>query len=117
MTDLAVEPTSAEGPVKRTKARVLRAPFGDGYSQRVGDGINVLEISYDVEWEHLDATEESSLISQLEDAYGVTAIDWIAPDDTVSRKYTVEEWSKTMILGSAGRAYKVSANLRREYDL
>ena len=117
MADLVVEPTSAEGPIKGTKARVLRADFGDGYSQRVADGINPLMISYDVEWEHLDEDEEASLITQLEGTRGVTAIDWIAPDETVSHKYTIEEWSKLMIIGSAGRAYKLNAILRRENDL
>ena len=117
MADLAVEPTSVEGPIKATKARVLRAPFGDGYSQRAANGINYLDESWEVEWENLDSTEESSLITQLEGAYGVTAIDWIPPDNTVSQKFTIEQWQKTHIIGNVGKAVRLHATLKREYDL
>ena len=34
-----------------------------------------------------------------------------------SRKFTVESWEKTIIVGNVGRADKLTALLRRENDL
>lgn len=117
MAVLAVDPTSADGPRKQSMSRVLRADFGDGYSQRAGDGINVISEIWDVEWEHLDSDEISNLETQLEAARGVDVIDWTPPDETVAQKFTVAEWQKTMKIGNVGIARSVTAIFRREFDL
>ena len=117
MADLAVEPTSADGPRKQSVSRVLRADFGDGYSQRAGDGINVISETWDIEWEHLDSDEIALLETQLESARGVDAIDWTPRDETAAKKFTVIEWQKTMKIGNTGIARSVTAIFRREFDL
>jgi len=117
MTTLAYEPLSAEGPSKNVDARVLRADFGDGYSQRAADGINPLEETWDCEWEHLDSSEVATLEAQFTAAYGVNTIDWTPPGDSTARKFTIKSWTKTPMIGEVYIAWRVNAILKREYDL
>ena len=117
MADLAVEPTSAEGPRKSIRASVLRANFGDGYSQRAGDGINVLVENWSIEWENLDSTEVAALETQLEGARGVDSITWTPHGESTAKKFTVAQWEINPKVGSVGVAWIGSAVFRREYDL
>jgi len=117
MADLVVEPTSADGPRKRAKSRVLRADFGDGYSQRAGDGINVVEEIWDVEWENLNSTEQAALQAQLESARGVDVITWTPHGESVAKKFTIPEWVINPKVGNVGIVWIGSATLKRENDL
>jgi len=117
MADLVVEPTSSDGPRKSMKPRVLRANFGDGYSQRAGDGINLLEETWSVEWENLDSTEVVALETQLEDARGVDAITWTPHGESTAKKFTISQWDINPKVGNVGVVWIGSAILTREYDL
>ena len=117
MADLAVEPTSAEGPRKSVKSRVLRANFGDGYSQRAGDGINLFDEVWTVEWENLDSTEVVALETQLESARGVDIITWTPHGESTAKKFTITQWEINPKVGNVGVAWVGSAILKREYDL
>ena len=117
MADLAVEPTSADGPRKAIRTRVLRANFGDGYSQRAGDGINLLAETWSVDWENLNSTEVAALETQLEGARGVDIITWTPHGEDTAKKFTIPEWDINPKVGNVGVIWIGSAILIREYDL
>lgn len=61
------------------KPRVLKAQFGDGYSQRTTEGINSQPQVWNLTWNVTPAV--AALISAYLDAtLGTTAFDWTTPD-------------------------------------
>ena len=65
---------------RRTAPRVLRAKFGDGYEQRMPDGINSLEMTYDVSFANRPPSEIDELVYFFDSMLGVTAFDFTIPD-------------------------------------
>jgi phage-related protein len=100
---------------KSSKARVMKTGFGDGYSQRTADGINVIDLEYDLEY--IGTTAE---IDELDthfteragyQAFTVVSGGWVA---STSYKWVCEEWS----VSDLGNGVKsLSAKITRVFDL
>lgn len=78
----------------KTAARILQAPFGDGYIQRASDGLNMILDSWTFVWGLLSTAEYETIISFLEDKQGVESFDYLVPQESVTRKFICEQWSK-----------------------
>ena len=74
--------------------RVLRAQFGDGYSQRVADGINVAPEKWNLRFSARTPTERDAILSFLEGQNGWQSFDWTSPRGTVG-KWVCPRWSDT----------------------
>lgn len=81
-------------PVLTEKPRVLTAKFGDGYEQRVGDGINIRSRSWQLVFKQRTSTEMAPIIAFLRAQNGITAFDWTDPDG-VAGKFVCRDWQKT----------------------
>jgi phage-related protein len=84
--------TSAQ---KSTEAKTLRAEFGDGYTQRVADGLNSVRDTYSVSWEDISRTDARLIDDFLRARGGFEAFLWTPPGATVSKKWICESWSVT----------------------
>jgi phage-related protein len=113
MANFVVEPNMVFNSTCDIEPRVLRAPFGDGYSQRTPDGINTTPERWILKWSVLEPLY-SSLTAQLEAAKGVTPIQWHPPGESTDRNFTVVKWSKTPLEDTGG---EVSAEAIEEFDL
>lgn len=71
--------------------KILRAQFGDGYSQRTPDGINYNLKSYNTVFE-LNSTQLSTLLTFLRAQAGYLNFNWTPPGG-VSGKYICAKWS------------------------
>ncbi|MGE0253509.1 MAG: phage tail protein [Alphaproteobacteria bacterium] len=80
---------------RTTRARVLRAGFGDGYSQRAGDGLNSVVNSWSVVWNALTSDEADYIDGFLAARGGHEAFSWTAPGEDVPRLWICESWSRT----------------------
>lgn len=80
---------------KSSKPRVLTAQFGDGYSQRVGDGINRIVTEWSLSFASRSITEINNIISFLEARSGVEAFKWTPPGESTQYAVICPEWSKT----------------------
>lgn len=101
-------PQTAE---KTVTPRVHTAQFGDGYAQRVADGIN----NQTREWSMTFAGNKSlidSIESFLTVSGGVTAFDWTDPDG-LSGKWICESWKRSP-RGNAKNAI-LSATFKQVY--
>lgn len=90
----------APGQSKNVTPRVLKAQFGDGYSQRVGDGINFKPRTY-----QLVFNREMSVILEI-DAFlnaraGIEAFIW-TPLNGTAGVWLCESWVKTDTLLNVG---------------
>jgi phage-related protein len=113
MANFVAEPDMVFNSSCEVEPAVLRAPFGDGYSQRTPDGINTTKERWTWKWSLLEPTY-SSLIAQLKAAKGVTTIQWHPANESTDRDFTVVRWSATPLHDAGG---EVSAEGIEEYDL
>lgn len=91
MTAFAWIPQTVE---KTVTPRVRSARFGEGYEQRVGDGINTMP----GQWS-LSFSREASIIDAIEGylvaAGGINAFDWTPPGESTAVRVVCREWSRT----------------------
>lgn len=76
--------------------RVLASQFGDGYSQRVGDGINIRPRSWALTFNARTAAEMSPIVAFLEARNGIEAFDWTPPKGSAG-KFVCKRWQQTAV--------------------
>ena len=75
--------------------RVRTAAFGDGYEQRVADGINTMPKRWTLSFTR-PVVEADAILAFLVARAGVEAFDWTDPDGAAG-KYVCREWSANLI--------------------
>lgn len=73
-----------------TQPRVLTAPFGDGYEQRAGDGINTMPVKWSLTFNAITA-DIDAIKAFLVARAGVEAFDWVDPNGN-SIKVVCRQW-------------------------
>lgn len=66
---------------RKSKPKVLKAVFGDGYEQRVSDGINSLGETYSVRFKNREKAFIDDVSDFLDDQKGVSKFTFTLPDD------------------------------------
>lgn len=74
--------------------RVLSSSFGDGYQQRVGDGINIRPQVWNLKFSVRTNAERDAILAFLRAENGITSFDWTPPGGSAG-KYLCSEWSWT----------------------
>jgi phage-related protein len=97
-----------------TEFRILRSQYGNGYDQRVADGINSTKQTWSAQWDNLNSTDFSTLITAFDTAKGVDYFTWTPPGSGSSKKFIVLSYS---ITAKSGTIYDVSASLEQVFDL
>lgn len=82
------------GATETTRARVLKAQFGDGYVQRVADGINNYPRTWSLTFSKTQSDIET-ILTFLETEGGVTSFDWTPPRGSAG-KWICEEWNTSV---------------------
>jgi phage-related protein len=98
--------------------RVFVAKFGDGYEQRVGNGINSLEQEYSVNFETREKADIDDIAAFFESKAGVTSFNFTVPDTNESGneltvKVVCSNWSQVWAYDNY---YSLSATFRRVYE-
>lgn len=99
---------------KETAPRVIRYKFGDGYTQRVSDGINNILVDWTLVWTDLSPANRETLDTFLRGKGGVTAFYWTPPLESTPRKYTCSKWQFTP---HSGAYFTGTAEFTEEVDL
>jgi len=71
--------TPAYSSQLKTAQRVRTASFGDGYEQRVADGINTQPEVWQLTFTNVDTATADAIEAQLKGYAGVTAFTWTPP--------------------------------------
>jgi phage-related protein len=103
---------------KQTKPRVLRVSFGDGYEQRLRDGINNLNQSFNISFNNRSKQEIDDIVDFLDAQGGVTAFDFTFPDPDgpggeTTVKVVCEDYGQTFVNTDINSC---SATFRRVYE-
>ena len=98
---------------RAVRPRVNEAAFGDGYSQRSGDGLNATPRTMQVQWAVLSAAQ-ADVIESFFETHTRSAFLWAVPLEAVQRKWLAVDWSRGYI---GADLVSLSANLKEVFDL
>ncbi|AHC30453.1 minor tail protein [Rhizobium phage vB_RleS_L338C] len=79
------------------RARVLKANFGEGYTQRSGDGQNAVSATYSVSFNTLTRVEAKILLDFFAAQAGYKAFYYTIKGETDPRMWVCEEWSREQV--------------------
>lgn len=79
---------------KTTKARVLTYQYGDGYSQRLADGINNFVNTWSLTFSSQVLTVADDIITFFETTGGYQYFFWTPPGELTEIKVIASDWSK-----------------------
>ncbi len=118
-TDLgAVQRIPDKTLTRNNKPRVIKIQFGDGYEQRVQEGINNIAQSFSVAFNNRPKAEIDDIMAFLDNKAGTTAFDFTYPDTNASGnertvKVVCEDYAQTY---SFDDFYSCTATFRRVYE-
>ena len=103
---------------RTSRPRVLKVQFGDGYEQRVAEGINNINESYAVTLNNRPKAEIDDVIAFLDSLNGVTAFNFTIPDTNAGGSETTikvvcEDYGLTY---NNDEGYSCAATFRRVYE-
>tara|TARA_Y100000766_G_C18877373_1_gene591518 strand:+ start:348 stop:731 length:384 start_codon:yes stop_codon:yes gene_type:complete len=107
-----------KGMSRSNEPLVFVAEFGDGYQQRVANGINNLKQEFSVSFATREKAEIDDIVGFFESTNGVTAFDFTFPDTNASGneetvKVYVTQFSQNW---DYDNFYTLSATFRRVYE-
>jgi phage-related protein len=91
-------PKPSPGTQRKPKLKLLKAEFGDGYTQTTPDGLNFVRRTLQLKWDLLTPTQADT----FDTFFTTNAAEpfWYTPsDETVAVKWTCTDWSSTVIEG------------------
>jgi phage-related protein len=91
--------------------RVKTAQFGDGYQQRVADGINTLEQTWNLTFRNTAAVI-NAIDAFLIARNGAASFTWVPPDQP-EIKVLCRSWNKTII---NKRVYELTASFEQVFE-
>ena len=90
MTTFSIAPDfSAQVTIK---PMMYTASFGDGYTQRTGNGVNKIQEVWPLTFSGRTLTERNALIAFFETQGGIYPFDWTSPNGTIGR-WICSEWT------------------------
>lgn len=96
----------------KPELKILKAEFGDGYSQPTPDGINHIRRTLTATWEGLEQDEKDAIISFLVERQGTQPFLYALPGEATPTRYTCADWSTTAI--DAG-LFTLNATFRQDF--
>jgi len=111
----SINPSVGSGA--QVQPRILTSKFGDGYSQRVPDGLNFMDKELTLTWDALDLVQFSEILSFLESHAGYLSFYYTFPGENDANKglFIAPKWSYQPREG--GTTYSLSTSLERVYDI
>ncbi|MGJ3264871.1 MAG: phage tail protein [Salinarimonas sp.] len=104
----------APGVTVKPKLKLLKAEFGDGYTQTMRDGLNHMRRTVKLEWPILRVEHAREIVGFFEERGGDLPFLFQLPDDAAPLRYTCEEWD-SRYLQAGLRA--VSATFEQDFNL
>jgi phage-related protein len=81
------------GTTRKPKLALLKAEFGDGYSQTSRDGLNHVRRTLALAWEALTPSQAQAITGFLEQHGGDTPFHYTPSDEAIPVQWTCEDWS------------------------
>lgn len=106
----------ADEPIQMDQQDLVHeVQFGDGYSQRVGYGINSVVERYELNYTNLTGTEKDTIKNFLDSLYVGEAFYYTVPGDT-QKKFCLMPGTSKRVSKSGGLLWNISFTIRRVFD-
>tara|TARA_R100001510_G_C7648782_1_gene206154 strand:- start:1709 stop:2095 length:387 start_codon:yes stop_codon:yes gene_type:complete len=104
-----------KGFTRDNTPRIHAVSFGDGYEQRIANGINTLDQTMSVSFSTRPKAEIDDLVAFFESLGGVSKFEMIIDDTNGAEtiKVTCKSWSQTWVYDDF---YTLSASFQRCYE-
>lgn len=107
-----------KGQKRNNKPRVFIANFGDGYEQRIANGINSLDQTIDVSFTTRPKADIDDIVAFFESKGGVTNFSFTMSDSNAGGseetiKVVCDTWDQTWVYDDY---YTLNAQFRRVYE-
>ena len=106
-----------KGMTRSAKPSVHIMKFGDGYEQRLANGLNALKETFSIKFANRTKEEIDDIVAFFENKAGVTAFSYTIPDSNNSGETTIkvvcDTWAKSYTFGDY---YSATATFRRVYE-
>jgi phage-related protein len=102
------------GLSRQVTARTLDAGFGDGYTQRAGDGLNTIPRVLSLSWDMLEPTDADDIEAFFVAQAGYRKFDWTDPRDGSPGQFICRTWTRT---SPTGMTDAISATFEKVFDL
>jgi phage-related protein len=106
---------SQSGYQEQTAFRVQTARFGDGYEQRVADGINTVSKTVSLTCSVLTTAEKNTLLDFLTARGGWDSFYYTLPSEASPRLWVCQE--PVSVAGTQATLWDVTFTLREVFDL
>ena len=103
---------------KKVSPTVLKIQFGDGYEQRIAEGINSIKETFSVGFTNRPKAEIDDIVAFFDNKKGTTAFNYTIPDSNQGGgektiKVVCEDYTQTYVYDDF---YSCNATLRRVYE-
>ena len=96
------------------EVKVLKAEFGDGYTQAAVDGMNSIRRVLTLKWDVLTVAQAQAMLSFFKAQAGAYPFYYQMADDAAPTLWTCEKWSE----GFAAASFRsVTATFRQSFNL
>ncbi|MDY8111158.1 phage tail protein [Fulvimarina sp. 2208YS6-2-32] len=102
------------GTTETHEPKVLRAEFGDGYTQATADGINHDRADLEATWEILTPDERDEMVTFFKARGGYAPFFYKFPWHAEALKWTVARWTETIVSGSY---HRMTATFRQSFTM
>ena len=102
-------PSSTED---QPEVKILKADFGDGYSQDGADGINNVRSVFRLQWSVLTPDQADEIVAFFKARKGYERFWYTPSDSSVAVKVSCPEWARSRRTPNA-----VTATVREQFDL
>jgi phage-related protein len=106
---------SQSGYTEETSYRVQTAKFGDGYEQRVADGINFKILNVTLTCALLNATEKNNLVGFFNARGGYESFYYTLSSEASPRLWVCQD--PIQVLATEANLWNVTFKLREVFDL
>jgi len=104
-------------------AKIVKNDFGDGYTQRVADGINTIKSTWALDWVVSNANK-NTIVAFLEarggyDSFLLPTAIYTPLGETSTTLWTCDKWNTeyTEYTDDVTNVWKVTLTITKEYDL
>ena len=106
-----------KGLSRQSTPRVLKVQFGDGYEQRIAEGLNSCQESYQISYSNRPKAEIDDIAAFMDEKKGVTSFNYVIPDTNNGGETTIkvvcDQYNLVYVNDSS---YTFTATFRRVYE-
>ena len=106
-----------KGLSRQSTPRVLKVQFGDGYEQRIAEGLNSSNENYQISYSNRPKAEIDDIAAFMDEKKGVTSFNYVIPDTNNGGETTIkvvcDQYNLVYVSDSS---YTFTATFRRVYE-